>query len=230
MNSFQRFNELWAQKKIKTPLFVFIGGYCGTGKSTLAKALQAKITESTIVPTGIVRATCKPFLKNMGDIYGCHTYRLGQFSQNDIELFANYKKQSSILNEPIKELCNFATSEMQNLIIDGNHIFPELVTSIETSLKIDVYMKTSNESQLIKNMTDITHPRVMNETEIETAKKLHRMTVSEISLSKDMFEYDQSTEAVNYIEKELSLLLENVMGIGTSGSIEISAAPSLTIH
>ncbi len=227
MNSFQEFNRLWTQKKVKTPLFIFIGGYCGTGKSTLAKALQEKIVESTIVPTGIVRATCKPFLKNMGEIYGCHTYRLGQFSQNDIELFANYKKQSSILNEPIKELCNFATSEMQNLIIDGNHIFPELVNSIETSLKIDVYMKTSDELQLIKNMTDITHPRIMNEVEMETAKKLHQMTATEISQSKTMFEYNQSSLAVEYVEKELGVLLENIVGVRTTSRIGVSATSSL---
>jgi 2-phosphoglycerate kinase len=216
MESFQKFNQLWIQKKIRTPLFVFIGGYCGTGKSTLARALQKKIVESTIVPTGVVRAVCKPFLKNMGDIYTCHTYQLGQFSQNDVELFANYKKQSSILSELIKELCNFAVSEMQNLIIEGNHIFPELVDAIEANLKVDVYMKTSDELQLIKNMTDIAHPRVMNEVELETAKKLHRMTVAEISQSKNMFEYNQQSLALKYVESELDVLLENIVCVGTA--------------
>lgn len=230
MNSFQKFNQLWIQKKIKTPLFIFIGGYCGTGKSTLAKALQKKIVESTIVPTGVVRAVCKPFLKSMGDVYVCHTYQLGQFSQDDTELFANYKKQSSILNEHIKELCNFATSEMQNLIIEGNHIFPKLVNAIETSLKVDVYMKTSDELQLIKNMTDITHPRVMNKAEIETAKKLHRMTVAEISQSKNMFEYNQSSSALRYVENELGILLKNIVGVGTSGGVDISTTPILNFN
>ncbi|PIV07571.1 hypothetical protein COS53_01710 [Candidatus Shapirobacteria bacterium CG03_land_8_20_14_0_80_35_14] len=208
MDSFQIFNQLWAEKKIKTPLFIFIGGYCGTGKSTLAKALQLKISESTIVPTGIVRATCKPFLKDMGEVYGCHTFGLYKFSQNDQELFSNYKKQSTILQEPIKELCEFVKSEMQNIIIDGNHVFPELVDFIDTKWKIDVYMKTTDEDQLIKNMTDITHPRILNETQIITAKKLHQMTVDNIEGKRSLFEYNQPDLAIDYIEKQLGKLLQ----------------------
>ena len=208
MDSFQIFNQLWAEKKIKTPLFIFIGGYCGTGKSTLAKALQSKISESIIVPTGIVRATCKPFLKDMGEIYGCHTFGLYKFSQNDQELFSNYKKQSTILHEPVKELCEFAKSEMQNIIIDGNHVFPELVDFIDTKWKIDVYMKTTDEDQLIKNMTDITHPRILNETQIITAKKLHQMTVDNIEGKRSLFEYNQPDLAIDYIEKQLGKLLQ----------------------
>jgi len=199
---------LWAEKKIKIPLFIFIGGYCGTGKSTLAKALQLKISESTIVPTGIVRATCKPFLKDMGEVYGCHTFGLYKFSQNDQELFSNYKKQSTILQEPIKELCEFVKSEMQNIIIDGNHVFPELVDFIDTKWKIDVYMKTTDEDQLIKNMTDITHPRILNETQIITAKKLHQMTVDNIEGKRSLFEYNQPDLAIDYIEKQLGKLLQ----------------------
>ena len=208
MDSFQIFNQLWAEKKIKIPLFIFIGGYCGTGKSTLAKALQLKISESTIVPTGIVRATCKPFLKDMGEVYGCHTFGLYKFSQNDQELFSNYKKQSTILQEPIKELCEFVKSEMQNIIIDGNHVFPELVDFIDTKWKIDVYMKTTDEDQLIKNMTDITHPRILNETQIITAKKLHQMTVDNIEGKRSLFEYNQPDLAIDYIEKQLGKLLQ----------------------
>ena len=208
MDSFQIFNQLWAEKKIKTPLFIFIGGYCGTGKSTLAKALQSKISESIIVPTRIVRATCKPFLKDMGEIYGCHTFGLYKFSQNDQELFSNYKKQSTILQEPIKELCEFVKSEMQNIIIDGNHVFPELVDFIDTKWKIDVYMKTTDEDQLIKNMTDITHPRILNETQIITAKKLHQMTVDNIEGKRPLFEYNQPDLAIDYIEKQLGKLLQ----------------------
>lgn len=213
MDSFQIFNQLWAEKKIKTPLFVFIGGYCGTGKSTLAKALQLKINESTIVPTGIVRATCKPFLKDLGQIYSCHTFGLYKFSQNDDELFLNYKKQSTALHKPIKELCEFAKSEMQNIIIDGNHVFPELMGFIDTKWKIDVYMKTTDENQLIKNMTDITHPRVLDEAEIVTAKKLHQMTVGDVNEKRPMFEYNQSDRAIEYIEKQLEKLLKNIVGV-----------------
>lgn len=208
MDAFQLYNQLWAEKKIKTPLFIFIGGYCGTGKSTLAKILQTKINESTIVPTGIVRATCSPFLNNSGEIYNSHTYDLYKYSPNDQELFSNYKKQSRALYEPIKELCNFAKTEMQNIIVDGNHIFPELLNFIETNWKIDIYMKTGDGNQLIKNMTSITHPRTMNEEEIKTAKKLHNLTVKEISIKKQMFEYNRDDLAVAYIEKELDALLK----------------------
>lgn len=216
MNSFELFNQLWAQKKIKTPFFIFIGGYCGTGKSTLAKALQAKICESTLVPTGIVRATCKPFLTSLGETYGCHTYDLYKYSQNDSELFLNYKKQAKVLYEPIKELCVFANSEMQNIIVDGNHVFPELLSFIDTRWKIDVYMKTSDEKQLIENMTDITHPRVMTDREMETAKKLHNLTVEEISKSNQMYEYNQPELAIDYIEKQLGILLKDIVSIGTT--------------
>jgi len=97
---------------------------------------------------------------------------------------------------------------MQNIIIDGNHVFPELVDFIDTKWKIDVYMKTTDEDQLIKNMTDITHPRILNETQIITAKKLHQMTVDNIEGKRSLFEYNQPDLAIDYIEKQLGKLLQ----------------------
>jgi len=42
------------------------------------------------------------------------------------------------------------------------------------------------------------------------------MMVAEISQSKNMFEYNQPSLALEYVESELDVLLENIVCVGTA--------------
>lgn len=208
---FKLYNQLWNAKKLDRPLVVLIGGYCGAGKSTLAKSIQGLIVESTVIPTGIIRAVCKhpPGIKKK--IYGCHTYDLYRHSKNDKELAKNYLEQTRILYSSIINLGNFAKSEMQNFIIEGNHIFPELKKTITQAYCVDVYLKATNSTRLIKNMTSITHPRAMDDNQMKTAIKLNGFVIKEIEKTDPTFEYNQQKQALRHIEKQLSSLISSLV-------------------
>lgn len=58
-NYIQLYNDQWIKNTISNPLVIMIGGYAGTGKTTLAKKLLSVFEHAVIVNTGVVRAVLR---------------------------------------------------------------------------------------------------------------------------------------------------------------------------
>ncbi len=75
----QKYNKLWEKAQISCPVVVMIGGYAGTGKSTLAQIISRALNYLNIIPTGILRALVKDYISAQDNpaLY-YHTYDLHQ--------------------------------------------------------------------------------------------------------------------------------------------------------
>jgi 2-phosphoglycerate kinase len=207
---FNRFNEMWSSGRIKRPLVILIGGYCGTGKSTIARELQGFLHSMAIIPTGIIRAVYYSLLEEKGEIFTCHTYDLYKYSNSDKDLFNNYFSQAKALFTPIVNILRFSKTERQNFIIEGNHIFPELKTLIEIKGVdcLDFYLILDDEKRLINNMQSITHRRFLNKKQIKTALKLNKFLTEKLSCQRNTFLFDDKTKILEYVADGLEKLMQ----------------------
>jgi len=203
LKGFNLYNQLWLNHKIKKPIVIFIGGYCGTGKSTFAKEVKNNLTESIVIPTGIIRSISMSFIKT--NLINLHTYDLYQLTRDPKNIFKLYKKQVKLLYQPLKHIADFAQTEMQNYIIEGNHVFPDFFKKFKEDNYISVFFKCSDEIQFIKNLSGDNHPRMLNQDQITTAKMLNQKTIDEIIENhKEMFEYYEIEKAIKFIDSEIT--------------------------
>jgi len=205
---FKRFNKMWSSGRLKKPLIILIGGYCGTGKSTMAKRLQYFLPSMSIIPTGVIRAVYHPILEKKGKIFTCHTYDLYKYSSSDNNLFDNYFKQAKALFEPIVNISHFSKTERQNFIIEGNHIFPELKLLIKRVNCLDFYLKINDEKKLIDNMQSANHKRSLSMKQIKTALKLNKFLTEKLSGQTNVFMFDDEVRILEYVANSLEKLIK----------------------
>jgi len=75
-----RYNELWEQGEVSKPVVFLIGGYAGTGKSTLAKEITNYFKNINVLPTGIIRSILREYVSKESNPYlYAHTYNLHTF-------------------------------------------------------------------------------------------------------------------------------------------------------
>lgn len=208
MSSFEHYLQLISEKKIQRPLLILIGGYAGTGKSTLAKKVAELLPGLNTIPTGFIRAACKPFIKN--EYSGIHTYDLESMAPRlGISAEALYHAQGRTLYPSILSIANFLVTERQGAIIEGNHIFPDILDDLKDYDPIIIFMKCSEPEQLIKNMTGETHPRELSQFQRQNAIKLNKFYQEEVEKNNlPVFEYNQTDSALNFVESELAKKLE----------------------
>ncbi|PIQ71558.1 hypothetical protein COV87_02730 [Candidatus Roizmanbacteria bacterium CG11_big_fil_rev_8_21_14_0_20_37_16] len=203
MSSFNEYSLLCKENRIKKPLLILIGGYSGSGKSTLAKRIVEVVPNLNIIPTGFVRAACKPFIKN--EYSGVHTFDL-----NTVAIKLNLPAESLLLAQgrtlypAIASMAGFLETEKQSAIFEGNHIFPDLEDELTSYNPITVFMKCTDNNKLIENMCGPTHPRTLSEVQKQTAILLNKFYMKHVQdLGRNMFEYNDTDNAVSFIEQEL---------------------------
>lgn len=203
MSSFGEYLSLSEENNIKKPLLILIGGYSGSGKSTLAKRIVEAIPALNIIPTGFVRAACKPFIKN--EYSGVHTFDLDSIAVKlDLSVEQLLLAQGRTLYPSIVSMAGFLETEKQSAIFEGNHIFPDLEEELVVYNPITVFMKCTDSDKLIENMCGPTHPRTLTETQKHTAITLNNFYINHVQdLGREMFEYNATDEAVSFIEQEL---------------------------
>ena len=196
----QKYNKLWEKAQISWPVVVMIGGYAGTGKSTLAQIISRALNYLNIIPTGILRALVKDYISAQDNpaLY-YHTYDLHQLipqkfrGKADREIRRLFLNQVKPLTRGLTNLMNFAASEKQHYLIEGNHIFPGFWEKNEQVIQIEFYLKVSEPHQHRLMLGGPTHNRDLNEEQFQTGRILHDFIVNEAeSQNKYVYEYNQA--------------------------------------
>lgn len=199
----EQFNLLWREKIITTPLCILVGGYAGTGKSTLIEIIKQHIQYLTAFSTGFARASAQAFVTNKQNpaLYQ-NTFKLHELSEHirdNKSITELFLEQRQPVNEVIKNVIRFIATEKRHVAIDGNHLSPHLLTRIENDLRtnqlilIDVYLKVTNPEVHKIMLEGPTHNRQLTQQEFATARILHDYMVSEIEMAgKTAFEYDKA--------------------------------------
>src|SRR3989344_2549550 len=143
----QKYEEMWLQGTIDRPLVVIIGGYAGTGKSTLARKLSEQFPFASILPTGILRAVLRNFIsREQNPFLYVHTYDLSALNTEgeDMSLYDKYKVQAKPVAISVNKIVEFAATEKQQCIIEGNHILPEFLPLEFSVILVEIYLKVSD--------------------------------------------------------------------------------------
>ena len=213
----QKYNELWQNSQISWPVVVMIGGYAGTGKSTLAKVISRYINYLNIIPTGILRALIKDYIcaqDNRAFYY--HTYDLFKLipknfrGKEEREVTQLFLRQVRPIARGVSNLINFAASEKQHYLVEGNHIFPGLLVNNELVIQIEFYLKVSAPHQHRLMLGGPTHNRDLDERQFQTGRILHDFIVNQAkSRNKYVYEYNEAEGlALQLIDETLKSYLE----------------------
>lgn len=208
MNSILQYNMAWEQKEITIPLVILIGGYAGTGKSTLANSIIKQLPFMNNFPTGIIRATLRDYItaKENPFLY-CHTYDLHE-KEGDVR--DHYIEQCKPIIEAINQSIEFVNSEKQMILFDGNHILPGTMNPKKFTNVIEIYLKVSDPEKHLKMLSGPTHNREITEKQFETARILHDFIVQEAEkFEKPLFEFNQCEEGVLEIIRETIKTLQS---------------------
>lgn len=201
-----KYNEMWSKGLIAKPIIILIGGYAGTGKSTLAKKLTQYLQYINIIPTGVIRAISKTYTNKITNpelFY--HTFDLHKITKNRDLIINLFLDQCAVVNKGVTELIEFVETEKQHYIIEGNHIIPKnKYTSIEAII-IEVYLQVEDPSLHIEMLVGPTHQRNINSKQYETGRVLHDyIAESATTESKYIFNFEDSLlETLAVIDKEL---------------------------
>lgn len=209
MDTILLYNQAWEQKKITTPLVVLIGGYAGTGKSTLGKEIVNLVPNLNNFPTGIIRATLRDYITIQDNPYLYHhTYDLHEMGGDVKEHFL---EQCKPIIGAINQSIDFANSEKQMILFDGNHILPGMMNPKKHKNVVEIYLKVSDPTIHREMLSGPTHNRDIAEKQFETARILHEYIVQEAEkFKKPLFEFNQWQDGV------LQLIEDTTKGILSS--------------
>lgn len=209
MKSILQYNKDWEEKNITIPLIILIGGYAGTGKSTLAQNIISQIPHLNSFPTGIIRATLRDYISQEDNpfLYS-HTYDLYQI-EGDVR--KHYLQQCKPIVDAINQAIDFAESEKQMILFDGNHILPGQMNPTNKPNVIEIYLKVSSPNTHMKMLSGPTHNRDISEEQFQTARILHDYIVQRAEeFKKPIFEYDSPRDKIfRIIEDKLTSLYQS---------------------
>jgi 2-phosphoglycerate kinase len=214
-SNIERYNYLWSVGKITKPVVITIGGYAGTGKSTIANIITQKLNFANILPTGIVRSFEKKFTSaQQNPSLFMHTFDLHLISkdESDDSIINLFLDQAKPICETINHSIQFISSEKQHYIIDGNHILPKYIHQNEDVILIEFYMKVSNPKVHKSMLEGPTHNRNIGEKQFRTSRIIHDYIVKEATqYKKPIFEFsDGPIKALELIDNFLANTLDNI--------------------
>jgi len=208
----KNFGRAWKKGQIKKPVIVLIGGYAGTGKSTLGAHLAKRLNYTQIIPTGIFRATAQTqttpeqhpslFLPT----YDLHTLH----GPNHKQVWRSYNQQCAPVTPIIKSVIDFMAVEKQHLIIEGNHILPGTNYDQTGCHIIELYMYVKDKQQHRMMLGGPTHNRTITKAQFETGRTIHDIVYAEaLKLDKPLFECSETDKAEAYFEQRLSEIMQD---------------------
>ena len=206
------FHEAWQQSQIKKPVIILIGGYAGTGKSTLATQLAKQLNYAQIIPTGIFRSIAQTqTTANQNPALFLPTYdldTLGDHSEASIR--DAYIAQCQPVETIIKSVINFMAIEKQHLIIEGNHVLPwEDYTHTDCTI-IELYLYVDDEQKHRAMLGGVTHNRQISQQQFKTGRVIDKLIRKEaLAQHKQLFESaDVGKIASEYVEAKLAEALK----------------------
>lgn len=205
----ERYMRLWEQGVINEPLLILIGGYAGTGKSTLARQLAGVFTHSEVLCTPLIRSVLRSTPAHKNDAYlEHHTYNLDLVDKN-IDIVSAYLKQVEPIADAIHSFLNFCASEKQMWIIEGNHVLPGLYKEPSKAILIEAYLKLDDVTVHRKMMGGPTHNRSLTGAEFSNGRQIHNYIVSAVQAhEKQLYEYDEAfRRLLRHIDETLAKYL-----------------------
>lgn len=191
---------LWQEGVPLRPFVIALGGYAGTSKSTLAQAISDRLPPHLSVATPHLRSLLKDFVSPEENpwLY-VHTYDLDKVSSDTAFVDPKYgfRRQIEPVATAVKRIIDFVGTERQHHIIEGNHIFPGMVSFPGNVLGIELYLKVSDPELHKKMMVGPTHRRAVDEHQFAVGRELHDYTVAEAErLGLPVFEFNQGYDGL----------------------------------
>lgn len=213
--AFRAYNEAWEVGKIEKPVSVLIGGHMGTGKSTFARAVEARLKNVNLLPTGIIRAIQQANTTPQEEPYlFAHSYQLDQVNPDpDLTTEENalngFKEQARIVEKAIVNILQFSESEGQQYIIDGNHVLPAFANKqIDKGNIITLFFHVPDLSQYLQMVSGPTHRRELTQEQLIISRYIHDFIVSQAEdHAQPLFAYNQSQRALKHIAQKLEALI-----------------------
>lgn len=208
------FNQAWTDRKITKPVIILIGGYAGTGKSTLAARLAGRLAYTQTIPTGIFRSiaqsqTSAP--KNPALFLSTYDLHLPYGTETSAVRRA-YVQQCAPVIDIVKSVIGFLGIEKQHLIIEGNHVLPWEQYADDNCNIIELYMYVEDEDQHYDMLGGPTHNRTLTATQFETGRTIHDILYSEArKRGKPVFACSEMDKAEAYLEQRLLEIVQNNM-------------------
>ena len=204
----QQYIQNWSSGLSVKPLIILIGGYAGTGKSTLASKLTDSIPYCNIVPTGVLRSVAQAYsnsAKNPELYY--HTFELHNISNERKDIEVNYLRQCYLVDKGVQKLIDFAMSEKQFYIIEGNHILPDISYQRSEAVVIELYLSNDNKVLHKKMLQGPTHQRVIDNQKFATSRLLHSKIKSMANIhNKTIFNCDTPYQDIlSFIDKQVEV-------------------------
>ncbi len=142
---------------------ILIGGTAGTGKTTLARDLCNLLCIDHRLGTGFIREVIKAETSEKKEPY------LFRFTFEGNDPIHNIREQAIRMYSAIKLCIERAKNEGTSLIIEGNHLLPELYQHIQAN---DLYILKSfaNYKETISNSTHT--KRILSQKDIEGILKI----------------------------------------------------------
>jgi len=173
-------------------LIILIGGTAGTGKSTLARKLANELNISHRIGTGFIREILRSVTnKNKSPSLFSYTFR----SRNPV---LNIINQAKILKPAIIRCIKRAREEGTSLIIEGNHLIPQLYKNED----FDLMFVISSDEKLEQQLKGKTHSeRVISNQDLINIKKINNFILSDA----------ESTNIPIIINKTIELSIKKVI-------------------
>lgn len=122
------------------PLSILLGGNNGVGKTTLARELSNRLKMDHRIGTGLIREILKPANPNLLG----HTWDAAN-ELNLATLYDGLQIQATLLNKSITDLLNRSNEEGTSIVIEGNHLTPEIMEQSNVILKVILNVSDSDE-------------------------------------------------------------------------------------
>ena len=209
------YNDLWMKGVVTEPIVICIGGYAGTGKSTVAKAIQQHLNHTNLLPTGIIRSVEQKFIDQYANPSMFeHTYNLHKLccdEGSEDEIWSKFLDQAEPINTTINIILQFISSEKQHFILDGNHILPDRIKDRSDIIYLEVYNQVTDSETHRIMLGGASHNRTLDEKQFKTARLLHTKIVEEARQKKAcIFEFSESPfEVLQLLENKLEYYLKN---------------------
>lgn len=205
------FVHSWETGRTTKPIIVLIGGYAGTGKSTLAHKIAKKLEYAQVLPTGILRSIAQTQLTreqhpamfystyDLHDLYGAGVREVG----------TAFREQCEPITSIVHSVIDFMTVEKQHLIIEGNHIVPWATYHSDQCEIIELYTYVDDAAQHKRMLGGPTHNRHLTLKQFKTARVIHDMLVDEaLRNDKQQFGHTEHAEAEIFIENKIASLVQ----------------------
>ncbi len=146
MQRLRRYQEL---RELDLPIFVFIGGATGTGKSTVASELSYRFGITRVTSTDFVRQTMRAFFSEtfMPSIHQSSFEAGDAHPDADNPLEFGFLQQARNVLVGVRASSERALEEGWSLVLEGVHLVPGMVELPRPDLAVSVFVVLSIEDE-----------------------------------------------------------------------------------